>query len=120
MTNNSVYADMKDSEKEVADYLHRLNLWWQYEQPVYVLDEKKRPRVWTPDFYLPELGIYIEVCGSENFNYRYRSDIYFKNKLPIIFVHRYKNTKEWQEHILTKIIEIQGKRMKKIKDLDKK
>ncbi|MGV8171755.1 MAG: hypothetical protein ACP5OA_03630 [Candidatus Woesearchaeota archaeon] len=118
--NGSVYENMQKSEKEVSEYLQRLKLWWQYEQPVYVLDEKERPRVWTPDFYLPELGIYIEVCGSEKFDYQYRSDIYFRNKLPIIFVHRYKNPKEWQEHIIKKIIEIQGIRMKKIKDLGKR
>jgi hypothetical protein len=58
---------------------------WRYQSPVFVYDEKGRPRVWTPDFYTPKLGIYIEVCGSENFNYAYREKIYEKNSFPVIF-----------------------------------
>ena len=46
---DSIYADMEDSEKQVTDYLRELDLWWVYEFPVFVYDEKKRPRVWTPD-----------------------------------------------------------------------
>jgi len=69
--NESVYADMEDSEKEVAEYLKQLRIYWLYESPIFVYDEKGRPRVWTPDFYLPQFGIYIEVCGSEDFDYEY-------------------------------------------------
>lgn len=58
---HSVYADMTPHEKEVANYLQELGLWWQYESPVFVYDEKDRPRVWTPDFYIPKLGMYVEV-----------------------------------------------------------
>jgi len=75
---NSIYNDMTESEKEVANYLTKLNLYWIYQAPVFVYDEKDRPRVWTPDFYIPKLGIYIEVCGSKNFNYDYRDNIYRK------------------------------------------
>jgi hypothetical protein len=39
---------MTVSEKQVADYLKELQLWWQYESPVFLKDEKERPRVWTP------------------------------------------------------------------------
>lgn len=63
---DSGYADMEESEKIVAHFLRELNIWWIYESPVFVYDEKERPRVWTPDFYLPKLGMYVEVCGSEN------------------------------------------------------
>jgi hypothetical protein len=48
--NESVYADMEDSEKEVAEYLKQLRIYWIYESPIFVYDEKQRPRVWTPDF----------------------------------------------------------------------
>ncbi|MFH0798485.1 MAG: hypothetical protein V1906_03680, partial [Candidatus Woesearchaeota archaeon] len=92
---NSIYEEMTSSEKEVATYLQEINIWWQYEQPIYVLDDKDRPRVWTPDFYLSELGIYIEVCGSKNFNYEFREKVYKKNKVPIIFIHRYKEKEAW-------------------------
>ena len=56
---SSVFEDMNESEKQVADFLSSIGLWWKYEHPVFVYDKKERPRVWTPDFYLPKMGIYI-------------------------------------------------------------
>lgn len=53
----SVYENMSKPEKEVCAHLRELNLWWHYEQPVFVYDHMERPRVWTPDLYIPELGI---------------------------------------------------------------
>ena len=51
---------MTQSEKEVANLLKELGIQWSYEQPVFVWDENKRPRVWAPDFFLIHFGIYIE------------------------------------------------------------
>ena len=107
---DSVYAEMEESEKQVADYLKELDLWWRYEHPVFVLDEKERPRVWTPDFYIPKLGMYIEVCGSEEFDYEYREKIYKKNGYPVIFVHYYKKRKKWKNYLVKRIMEIEKKR----------
>lgn len=113
----SVYGDMQNSEREVGNYLQKLNIWWQFEQPVYVADDKDRPRVWTPDFYLPELGIYIEVCGSDGFDYDYRAKIYKKNKIPIIFIHQYKDEKYWQKYLKERINEIHKDRGEIIRKL---
>lgn len=107
---DSIYADMEDSEKQVASYLRKLDLWWVYEFPVFVYDEKKRPRVWTPDFYIPKLGMYIEVCGSESFNYEYREKIYQKNGYHVVFVHLYKEEKKWKNYLVKRIMEIEEKR----------
>ena len=60
---------MTNAEKEVADLLKEMGIKWTYEQPVFIWDENKRPRVWAPDFYLIPFGIYVEVCGSEHFDY---------------------------------------------------
>ena len=60
---------MTKSEKEVANVLKEFGIQWSFEQPVFVWDENKRPRVWAPDFYLKAFGIYVEVCGSEKFDY---------------------------------------------------
>jgi len=107
---DSVYADMEDSEKQVADYLRELDLWWWYEFPVFVYDEKKRPRVWTPDFYIPKLGMYVEVCGKEREDYEYRDRIYKKNGYHVIFVHLYKERKKWKNFLIKRIMEIEEKR----------
>jgi hypothetical protein len=50
MQRESIYDKMTSSEKEVANLLKKLGVQWSFEQPVFVWDENKRPRVWTPDF----------------------------------------------------------------------
>jgi len=104
---DSIYDDMEESEKQVAGYLRELNLWWIYEFPVFVYDEKDRPRVWAPDFYIPKLGMYIEVCGSEDFNYEYRDKVYKKNGYHVVFVHLYKERKKWKHYLVKRIMEIE-------------
>jgi len=50
MQKESIYDKMTYAEKEVASELKKLGIQWSYEQPVFVWDENKRPRVWAPDF----------------------------------------------------------------------
>ena len=96
----SVYDRMTKAKREVAELLTEMGIKWTYEHPVFVWDENKRPRVWAPDFYLISLGIYIEVCGSLNFDYEYRKKIYKKNGYDVIFLHAYKNKERWNYHLI--------------------
>jgi len=96
----SIYDQMTKSEKEVANLLKDLGIKWSYEHPVFVWDENKRPRVWAPDFYLVPFGIYVEVCGSENFDYSYRRKIFDNNGYKVIFLHLYKETTKWKQHLI--------------------
>lgn len=100
MIKESVYNKMTNAEKEVAHVLKEFGIQWSYEQPVFVWDENKRPRVWAPDFYLIQFGIYVEVCGSEKFDYEYRRKIFDRNGYRVIFLHLYKKTTEWRNHLL--------------------
>lgn len=102
----SIYKKMTDTEKEVASYLKRRGLKWVFEFPVFVYDEKDRTRLWTPDFYVPSLGLYIEVCGSEKFDYEYRKEIYDKNGIPVVFLHYYKNPSKWKSFLAMRVREI--------------
>ena len=106
----SVYTDMTDSELKVAKYLRELDLWWRFESPVFVYDEKDRPRVWTPDFYIPKLGMHIEVCGSEGFDYKYKEKIYKENGYHVIFLHVYKDPEKWKNYLVKTIMEIEDSR----------
>jgi hypothetical protein len=96
----SIYDNMTNAEREVADLLKAMGIKWKYEQPIFVWDENKRPRVWAPDFYLVPFGIYVEVCGSENFDYRYRK-IYDKNGYRMIFLQLHKDKNKWKYHLLS-------------------
>ena len=116
MDEKSIYEGMTNAEREVADYLREINIFWLFEHPIFVSDEKERPRVWTPDFYLPELGIYIEVCGEERNCYDYRAKIYAKNRIPVIFIHQFKEENNWKGYLIQKISEINEFRSKKMID----
>ena len=96
----SIYDNMTRCEKEVANVLKEMGIKWAYEQPLFVWDENKRPRVWAPDFYLISFGIYIEVCGSEQFDYNYRRMIFDKNGYNVIFLHLYKDISKWKNHLI--------------------
>ncbi len=110
---DSIYEDMTKAERRVADFLKSKGVRWNFEQPIYVRDDKKRPRVWTPDFFLPELGIYIEVCGRARRAYKFRKRVYEHedNKVPVIFVHTYK-VNRWQGYLLQEIKRIHTERTK--------
>ncbi|MDD5218005.1 MAG: hypothetical protein PHS88_07870 [Candidatus Omnitrophica bacterium] len=112
----AIYESMSNAELEVAEYLKRINIYWLFENPIFLLDEKERPRVWTPDFYLPELGIYVEVCGDDRACYSYRETIYKKNRIPVIFIHQFKREDDWQEFLKKRIVEINENRSKKVLD----
>ncbi|WP_407523001.1 hypothetical protein PDL71_16300 [Lacibacter sp. MH-610] len=111
----SVFDDMSNAEREMALYLNSIGLWWEYESAVYILDDKGRPRVWTPDFYLPSLGMYVEVVGDgENPNYSWRMEIYAQNKIPIIFIAPYQNY-DWRNELINDIKDIHQQRWEIIK-----
>jgi hypothetical protein len=114
---NNVRDKMTNAESIVADFLKEIDIWWEFERPVFVLDEAKRPRVWSPDYYLPELGIYVEVASSGNEkSYQYRQTIYIQNKIPIIFVNPYDRS-DWRKLLIDGITEIHQHRYSLIKGL---
>jgi len=100
MINKSIYDKMTNYEKEVANLLKNLEIRWSYEHPVFVWDENWRPRVWAPDFFLVSFGIYVEVCGSEDFDYEYRRKIFDKNGYRVIFLHLFKESNKWKHHLI--------------------
>ena len=101
----SIYRKMEKSARQVAKYLKELGLIWKYEFPVFVYDDKDRPRLWTPDFYIPSLEMFIEVCGQEDFDYDYREKVYVKNGIYVVFVHFYKDPKKWKYFLVESIKE---------------
>jgi hypothetical protein len=116
----SIYDNMTRSEQEVAQFLKDLGIFWSYEKPIYVWDRDKRPRVWTPDFFLEQFSIYVEVCGSEDFDYEYRRLTYKKNGYDVIFLHVYKETNRWKEHFFQYIAKISNHRNERLNRLHMK
>lgn len=69
------YERMTKPEIEVAEHLEEKDLCYVFEFPVFVYDKGGRERLYTPDFYIPKLGLFIEVCGRKDFNYEYREQV---------------------------------------------
>ncbi|MCW3989368.1 MAG: hypothetical protein NWE88_04755 [Candidatus Bathyarchaeota archaeon] len=107
--------NMTGPEREVGEFLSSLGVWWKYEHPLFVYDDNERPRIWAPDFFLPKLGIYIEVCGTYRTDYDYRERIYDKNVSKIIFVHYYKEEEKWRTFLVQRLLDIQLKRLQDTK-----
>jgi hypothetical protein len=120
MPGKEFYKDMEKSEIVVTGYLNEMGFDWYYEHPVFVYDEKDRPRVWTPDFYIPSLQLHLEVCGAEREDYEYRKKIYEKNDIPVVFLHLYKDREEWLNWLRKSILEIEEDRHNKVMKLVKK
>lgn len=114
-----IYDKMTDTENEVAHYLRERNIRWVFQFPVFVCDEEERPRLFSPDFYIPKLGLFIEVCGSEKFERKYErtKKIYEKNKITVVFLHYYKHPKEWKSYLAKRIAEIEQQRESESKKL---
>ncbi len=113
---SAIFEKMTETEKHVAEFLDELGLWYNYEFPVFLYDEKERPRVWTPDFFLPKLGLYVEVCGSRDIDYTYREKIFDKNGMYIIFVHYYKEEEVWKQFLVERLEYIGEKRLSLISE----
>ena len=94
-----IFSDMTQPERRVAGYLNWLGIGWIYEQPVFVTDSDHRPRLWTPDFYLPQLGMYVEVIGRPGVDYPYRRRVYASNRIPVLFV-QVADDHEWMRNLL--------------------
>ncbi len=94
------WSKMTAPERDVAGYLDELGISYEFEYPVFVKDERGRPRLWTPDFYLIDIKIYIEVYESESFDLEYRKKMYAENKIDIIFLPLLKKDLMWKEHFL--------------------
>lgn len=117
-SSRSVYGKMSYAEKKVASFLTEKDVWWEFHHPVCVKDEEELTRTWYPDFYLPKLGLYVEVCGADREGYERRKTIFEKNSIPIVFVQTYKEEDMWKNYLLLRIKEIHGKRSEIVERLE--
>jgi len=102
---------MTGEKRKVADFLTEKKFKWKFQPSISVIDTEDGLRPFISDFYLIDLGIYIDVYGAErNRHHNRKREIYKKNKVPIIDVETYMNENDWKKNILRRIKEIQEKR----------
>lgn len=94
-------------EFEIAKFLDEMNIEFEYEFPIAVIDEGK-VKVWYPDFYLKEYQVVIEYFGMYEHNESYRENAEHKKKVfqncGIQYVPMYKFNKNWKEYVLKNIL----------------
>jgi hypothetical protein len=112
MMNGSVYEKMTQGEKQTSDFLTALGIFWRFHHPVTIYDEENLQRIYYPDFFLPQFGAYIEVCGAKREDeYERRKKLYFANNIKVIFVETFKDCKKWKAFLLDSLFKIQVERM---------
>ena len=97
----------------VAHYLDKKGIIYKYEVPICIIAEQTNQRTWYPDFYLPKLGIYLEVCGTpkDRIGKIRRKRVYEENQIPVIFLHYYKSDSKWKKYLEDEIEKIEDTRM---------
>lgn len=101
------------AEQRVADFLKGLNVWWEFQPALIIKDKYNKNRIVYPDFFLPSLGIYVEVCGADRpEKYLDRRKMYKNNQIPVIFVETFKPDQKWKAHFLYGVDKVQKERQK--------
>jgi DNA helicase-4 len=67
-------------ERKIAEVLDKYGISFKYESPIIITDNDKKQRIWYPDFYLPQFGIYLEFYGF-NGNYDYDNSRLIKEQV---------------------------------------
>jgi hypothetical protein len=103
-------------ERRIAELLNKYGIDFKYEPPIAVQDRQNKLRIWYPDFFLPEYGIYLEFNGFEgNPNYdngiMLKNSAYKKNGIDIIGITPSMQNGQLENYIINQIYRIQKRRL---------
>lgn len=106
-----------EGERRIAYFLEENSIRYQYEAGVLVNSVEKKPRIWYPDFYLPEFGTYIEYYGlkgqrSYDKGIKRKETAYSRMGLDVIPVYPWSFSENWQGYIMKELKQSVGRRYK--------
>ena len=116
-------------EENIAEALEKNNIEFIYENPLFIMETREgeegiKPRIWYPDFWLPEYGIVIEFFGGKSKNYkkgvRHKKMNYKKLKIDLIPVHSWTTKENLEPYLLKEIQKIIDSKRKIFDNRDKK
>ena len=95
-------------ERRIAYFLDDNSIKYQYESGILVQSTEKKPRIWYPDFYLPEFGAYIEyygLAGGKNYDrgIKAKQSVYSKMGMAVISVYPWMFAENWQRYIIKEL-----------------
>jgi hypothetical protein len=111
-----------EGERRIAYFLDNNSIKYQYEPGILVNTAEEKPRIWYPDFYLPEFGSYVEyygLVGQKNYDkgIKTKERIYSKMGLDVIPVYPWMFAENWQDYIMK---ELKRSNIRKFKNLNAK
>jgi hypothetical protein len=109
-----------EGERRIADFLGSNSIKYHYEPGLLINSISQKPRLWYPDYYLPEFGAYIEyygLVGRQNYDEGIkRKEIqYSKAGLEVIPVYPWTFDGNWQEYIMNELERITISRYETLK-----
>lgn len=104
-----------EGERKIAEFLNNYGINYVYEPGVLVTDRDK-PKIWYPDFYLPEFAAYIEYygfVGNQNYDHgiERKKKVYSAMGLEVIAVYPWTFCENWQKYIVNNLYEISRNRL---------
>ena len=119
MANSNRYSSFKSrGEREIAEFLDRQEIAYQYEYPLAVVD-RGQTRIWYPDFRLPEYGTIIEYFGMHgdslyNGQMAHKMKVYKEAGIDGIYLLDSTMRGPWQEMIVERIEQVLEGKLKQI------
>jgi len=97
-----------EGERKIAYFLENNSIRYQYEPGVLVNSLEGKPRIWYPDFYLPEFGTYIEyfgLVGRQDYDkgIKRKGSTYSKMGLSVIAVYPWTFAENWEGYIMKEL-----------------
>ena len=97
-----------EGERRIAYFLDSNTIKYRYEPGILVNSIDHRPRIWYPDFYLPEFGTYIEyygLAGQKNYDLgiKTKETVYSKMGMEVVPVYPWMFAENWQGYIMKEL-----------------
>ena len=104
-----------EGERRIANFLESNSIKYHYEPALLINPANQKPRIWYPDFYLPEISAYIEyfgLVGRQNYDkgIKTKETVYSKTGLAVIPVYPWTFAGDWQEYIMKELERITVRR----------
>ena len=95
-------------EQKIANFLDENLIKYQYERGILVNADYLKPRIWYPDFYLPEFKNYIEyygMIGNQNYDQgiKTKQAVYEKAGMDVISIYPWMFKENWRGHIMQEL-----------------
>jgi hypothetical protein len=108
-----------EGEKRIAYFLDTNSIKYRYESGVLVNGGNEKPRIWYPDFYLPEFGTYIEYYGMAGHSeydqgIKVKETVYAKSGMDVISVYPRMFRDDWQGYIMRELEKATLRRYRKL------